>query len=96
MWPLRCLGWWYDGSGKSGSEVKTLLEAVISSNTEHIDQQDLIVSITLDDNKLSSDDVDTLNEEIEELIDDIDVTSIYSIKSTYKSGIINSITIKEE
>ena len=86
----------YDGSGKSGSEVKTLLEAVISSNTEHIDQQDLIVSITLDDNKLSSDDVDTLNEEIEELIDDIDVTSIYSIKSTYKSGIINSITIKEE
>lgn len=87
----------YEGSEKSGSEAKTLLNAVVSSNKGHSSQTDLIVSVTFDGNEISfNDDVDTLNEEIEELIDTIDTTSTYNIKSTYKSGIIVSITIKEE
>lgn len=86
----------YDGSGKSGSEVKTLLDTVIASNEEYEDQQDLIISITFDETETSSEDVDDLNKEIEELIDTVDTTSTYNIKSIYKSGIINSITIKTE
>lgn len=87
----------YEGSGKAGSEVKALLNQVIESNTNYSDQTDLIVSITFEENEIKfDDDVELLNDDIEEVINSIDTTSTYNIKSTYKSGIISSITIKEE
>lgn len=88
----------YTGTERSGNDVKTLLTAVVTSNKKNKNKTNLIVSITVngEDAKLEDDDIETLNEKIEELSEDIDEEKSYYVKETYKSGIISSITINEE
>lgn len=86
----------FDGNGKSGNDVKTLLDIVISSNTQYSDQKDLLVSINFNNKEVSFVDAERLNKEIKNIKNQVNATGSYNIKSTYKSGTINLITINEE
>lgn len=87
----------YIGHEKSGDDAKAILSAIVSSNKTNKSKENLIVEVKVEDEEAKlEEDVDSLNEKIEEFLDEIDSDKIYYIKETYKSGIIISIAITEE
>lgn len=78
----------YVGTEKESSDVKVLLEKIIELNSEYEDKN--IVAVILNDDEIDG----TKSEEIQELIKKIDETKLYQVKATYKSRIINKLTIK--
>lgn len=85
----------YIGNDMSGSETRSLLDTIIALNENNSDRTDMAVAVSVDGIKveLEDDDITTLNEEIEELRERINTTDNYSIKATYKSGVITTVTI---
>lgn len=85
----------YIGDNMKGSETKSLLDTIIMLNDGNKDRLDMVLAVSLDRTKveLEDDDIEKLNEEIEELKNEIDSSSNYTIKATYKSGIITTVTI---
>lgn len=75
-----------------------LLNTIANQNEQYKDEKDKIIEVTLEDQKaeFKNDDVEKLNEEIEKLIDFVDTESEYTVKATYTSGIITSVTITKE
>ncbi len=88
----------YVGTGRSASEARAILDAIIDSNSTRENELDKIVTVVVgsDSAALDDEDVDGLNEEIEGLKDYIDDSKTYNIKATYKSQIIVTIEIQEE
>ena len=85
----------YIGNDMSESEVSSLLDTIIAMNEENSDRLDLMVAVSVNGNKVELDenDVETLNEGIEELKNELNSSDSYTIKATYKSGIITTVTI---
>lgn len=85
----------YIGNDMKGSETKSLLDTIIMLNESNKDRLDMVVAVSVDGTKveLEDEDIDKLSEEIEELKNEIDSSNKYTIKATYKSGIITTVTI---
>lgn len=83
------------GESKKSSEVKMLIDTIISQNESYKDDTEKIIEVTIDNQKaeLKNDDVEKLNENIEKLKDSIDQDSEYTIKAVYTAGRITSVTI---
>lgn len=88
----------YVGEGKKATDAQLLIDDVAIQNSNNMENLDRIITITLDDTKteLVDDDVEGLNDDILALSEKIDFEATYTIKATYKSGIIVEATITKE
>ena len=88
----------YEGSDIAGSQVKALLDIVISLNESYSNRPEMILTVTVNDTtaQLEDDKIEELNNKIEELKDDVDSSKKYTVKTTYKSGLISKVTITEK
>ncbi len=79
----------YVGSEKSSTDVKSLIEAIISINDSATDESQ-VISVKFDDTEEDGTD----KEKLVALTDSLDSSKTYEIKATYKSRLITSVTIK--
>lgn len=97
-----------NGNGTSSSEVKELLENVISLNENFKDNAKNVVGIKLKDGNesvgksvsdgdtVNAEYVEELNAQIQEVIDKLDSSSTYTVKPQYKNSIILNVNITKE
>lgn len=86
----------FTGSDIEGSEVEKLLDTIININTENSNREDFSIMVTFNEDKIEdAEDIESINSKIKEFIGEIDSSSSYNVKPIYKSGLITSITIKE-
>ena len=79
----------YVGSEKSSTDVKSLIEAIISIN-ESATYESQVISVKFDDTEEDGTD----KEKLVALTDSLYSSKTYEIKATYKSRLITSVTIK--
>lgn len=79
----------YVGSENSSTDVKSLIEAIISINESATDESQ-VISVKFDDTEEDGTD----KEKLVALTDSLDSSKTYEIKATYKSRLITSVTIK--
>lgn len=87
----------YVGTNKSTSDVKSLLDTIINQNSEYEEDTSKIIEVKFDSESavLEGNDVKKLNENIEKIKSLIEQDTEYTIKATYSSGKITSITISK-
>lgn len=80
-----------------GDEVIELLQKVIAIHENNLDKKDVYINISLGDkNAEYNDNLEDLNKEISDLVNEVDTDKTYTIKPTYKQGLIRSVSIKEK
>ena len=81
----------------SGDESIELLQRVIAIHENNSDKKDVYINISLGDKSTEyNDDLEDLNKQISDLVNEIDPDKTYSIKPTYKQGLIRSVSINEK
>ncbi len=83
----------------SGDDAILLLQRIIAIHEENSQRSDVYINVTLENESTEyNDDIEDLNEQISDLINLVDTSGdiTYTVKPTYKQGLIRTITIKEK
>lgn len=97
-----------DGSSLNSDKVEELLEDIISLNDNYVDNAKNVIGVSFtvngetiqkvvsDSDEKNAELVEEINGKIKEMIENIDNDKSYTVKPTYKKGLITTVSITEE